>query len=892
MAQYDAGSAVATYDLAITSFEAKIQRAIVLYGQLEAAQRNATKPLALPAPSAPAGGGALPAISAGQARAAQTAARVATEQQRAAVVAQRLATEEQNTARALAQADAAQSRAAAAALRLQQAQDRASQGGSRLSGTLTTLKTAAGALGIGFGLKQLVDFGIEAGKNALQLRETQNSLRAVTGSGRAYAEVIRTAHEQQLLFGGSLQQNIEGLSGLTITAKQSGASLRQLVDLSQRLNVLSPEQGVGGARVALAEALSGNISSLSKRFEIPRSALRGLSDESKSVEDRLAILDQFLTKVGVTSAAVAGKVDQDALAFRRLNAELEATQLAAGGQLATAFSSAATGLARLLGVINQNPQAIAELRAIFSGKQQIDDADIQRATADIARNQNRAQLEQAFARARAAQNQGTGVVALGGAGVATANPFATFVAGTQQATSASESMGATLDRLRDRILAVGEGSEQQAASVNSAIAAFSAGSISGAQFEGILDAIAVRSIAGADTEDRRAEAILAAAKAQREAIAAGEQQVEEINNAARAAAQHTIEQRALTAQTALMQAQTNQAVDAFFRLHPNIDAAGIAALAAAGKIEGNLNPSMLRAALLADQATGALERLNRASAGAASFAPPSNALPGTRARGAGGETLGDIFGGGAQQGLARTLQQQTALQQAQFALDLQRARTAAERIAVLRREQAATTDRAEKLRIQAQIEQEMTSGSKSRTSELSKQLNLNERIRDSLESQLKAQLDAAELAIKDRQERRKEEREIRAAQRILASGRASQEFKDAAADRLALIAIDRQQRALALQEKLATAGGTISAQGRVLQSVPGGGPPPPTPPLGLPPQPTPAGPVAPTAAAAGATGPFLIQLILPNGQVLAQAVEPFIFGGMRASLDRVNAGGG
>jgi hypothetical protein len=176
---------------------------------------------------------------------------------------------------------------------------------------------------------------------------------------------------------------------------------------------------------------------------------------------------------------------------------------------------------------------------------------------------------------------------------------------------------------------------------------------------------------------------------------------------------------------------------------------------------------------------------------------------------------------GAGTAISRDLKEINRVRQAQFALELAQAKTSAERIAIYRRELAITTDVADRLRIQAQIESEKRSAAKAHTGELDKQLGLNERIRDSLQSQLKASLDAREAAIRDRQERRKEDREIAAAQRIL-NDPSKRQFADAARDRLDLIEVQRQQRTLDIQEKLATAGGSI-VNGRVIQSQQGSG---------------------------------------------------------------------
>jgi hypothetical protein len=769
------------------------------------------------------GASAAPAqLDAAQSRAALSAQRLATEQQRTALAAQRLSTEERRTATATAQADAAQSRASASALRLEQAQTRASRGGSTLGGVLRAIPTAVGALGISLGVQQLVSFGVESGKSAIALRETQNSLRAIAPSAHAYAEAIATAKRQQLLFGGSLRENIEGLSGLTITARQSGASLQTLVDLSQRLNVLSPEQGVGGARIALSEALSGNISSLSKRFEIPRSALKGLSDESKSVEERLAILDGFLNKVGVTSAAIAGKVDQDALAFRRLNAELETTQLRAGDQLATAFSRSATGLARLLGVINQNPQAIAELKALLSGRGVVTQADLDAATRGVAAQQSRDLLGGSRGAPEVSRRLGGG-----------------------------EQYAAVVKQLTDLKLAGGDAAD----SAERLTRQFLDGQIPADQYHTLLRAINERAREGDGIEAQRAQSLARSSDATRESANALSEETREKLADQVATAKLNEEQRQLAADSALAAQGLLGAGDQALILAEKY---GIAASQAQFLI--NQQQQLTNAEGLADQRAG--ERTGGRVKSAKEL-----------------QTQSDL----ARQKAQRDREEAARVAQAQTALDLSRARTASERIAILRREQAATTDQAEKLRIQAQIEAERNSGARSHTKELNTQLSLNERIRDSVEAQYKARLDAQELAIRDRMERRKEDQEIRQAQRILASGRASQAFKDAAADRLALIAVEREQRAQAIREKQATASGSLIG-GRIFQSQPGisgGGVGAGTPPT------APGAPGAPLAPGGGLTIQFLV-----DGKLIANAIIPDIMNAQRASLARVDAAGG
>jgi len=330
---FDAGSAHASY---ILDVEQPKRAAAELRALFAAIKRDAA---GIGAPSGIGGGGiggggqaaALTQQSAAAARAATGLERLRASEVRVAVAGRDYATALQLISAQLSSAQPGTLRynnllAQQATLTRQAAQ--ATSGG--LTGALGGLKTAMGGLGIVLGARQLVQYGIDAGGAALELRETENSLRAVAGNTTTYNAIIETARKQQVLFGGSLQDNIEGLSGLAVQSRISGASLTQLVDLQQRLTVLDPAQGAQGARIALAEALSGNISSLSRRFEIPRAALAKLNDTTIPVTERLKVLDQFLSKVGITSEAVAGRIDKDAKSFRELGQTMGDIKIAIG----------------------------------------------------------------------------------------------------------------------------------------------------------------------------------------------------------------------------------------------------------------------------------------------------------------------------------------------------------------------------------------------------------------------------------------------------------------------------------------------------------------------------------------------------------------------------------
>jgi hypothetical protein len=377
------GSAVSDYTLDISGVRKSVAEAKRLLADL---RKEAAQPLPTPKVTPQTGGSDAAALKAAlnQQRLATSQQRTALTANQAAVAAQRLATEQNKTAREASNATAAQDRAARSALNLATAQQRAANAaknrglGPALPRTFAGITSAgagqlAGVAGGLFGLQAIIG----AGSEALALRETQNGLQAVAGSTAKYANILKIARQQQELFGGTLRENINGLTGLAITSNQSGASLQTLVDLSQRLAVLDPAQGAAGARIALSEALSGDPTSLAKRYEIPRAALAKLRDETISASDKLAIIDQYLNKVGISSAAVAGRIDQDALAFRTAKADIEAASISLANYLTKVAAIPARGVSSLLqtgGVASSAVDAGTEVQAKLINQAQSYDA--------------------------------------------------------------------------------------------------------------------------------------------------------------------------------------------------------------------------------------------------------------------------------------------------------------------------------------------------------------------------------------------------------------------------------------------------------------------------------------------------------------------------------------
>jgi hypothetical protein len=249
-------------------------------------------------------------------------------------------------------------------------------------GTLQGVQVAFQAVVGAAAVQQVIAFGRASAQAFLQFERANQTAKLLSGTTEQYNKLLALARQNQRLFGGSLAENIQGLSGFANMARKSGIELAQFNDLSQRLNLLSPEQGLEGAAIALREALAGDTLSLRERFELDKRALAGLTDASLTAADRVRLLNDILLDQGVAAGAAAQTVTETQKAYNALGAELDSLQLSAGQGIAETFDDAARGLARLIGLVNQNPQAIAELRSLLGGGQPVNlvqvEAEMQR----------------------------------------------------------------------------------------------------------------------------------------------------------------------------------------------------------------------------------------------------------------------------------------------------------------------------------------------------------------------------------------------------------------------------------------------------------------------------------------------------------------------------------
>lgn len=178
-------------------------------------------------------------------------------------------------------------------------------------------------------LSGMVAGGVASAQKMEQLNKTFTILVGSQQKANEQMAVLQgLADRTQQPFG----KVLEAAVGLLPALKQSNAELDKTVSVAQRLSILDPAQGVEGAAYAVREFLNGEYLSLVRRFELDRSRLMQIRNDSGG-DAALAIegLNQYLTELGYTEDAIAGMADTGRGTFALLRDEAQLT-LAQGFQ--------------------------------------------------------------------------------------------------------------------------------------------------------------------------------------------------------------------------------------------------------------------------------------------------------------------------------------------------------------------------------------------------------------------------------------------------------------------------------------------------------------------------------------------------------------------------------
>jgi hypothetical protein len=191
---------------------------------------------------------------------------------------------------------------------------------------------------------------------ANQLEKVDITVKGLAGSTERYEEVLALARRQQKLFGGSMQETLEDMTGFIFTSRTTGVEVDKLVNAARRLAILDPVQGMQGAAIAIKELFSGEIRSLSQRFEIPRSTLQSIN-QLESGTAKMEAFERVLQRMGLSQELLEEQSRSTAVQWDRMTGSFEDAKAALGSIIANqkelavfltnTFSSIATGITAL-----------------------------------------------------------------------------------------------------------------------------------------------------------------------------------------------------------------------------------------------------------------------------------------------------------------------------------------------------------------------------------------------------------------------------------------------------------------------------------------------------------------------------------------------------------------
>jgi hypothetical protein len=250
---------------------------------------------------------------------------------------------------------------------LEEAQRGAEGSAKGLGAGVGSLKGALGAVGIGLGVAELINYGRGALDAANNLELTESTVRALAGSQERYAEVLAVAEAGQQKYGGTLQENLQGLGSLVNLSNRSSVALTDLDNVSRRLATVDPLQGISGANYALKELLGGegatSTRSLRERFELDPKILDVLEQKGLSAAEKMRLLDEALNTLGITQEVLDNRAETTAQTYVRFGGTMSDVKDAAGKLIAEGLEPVAEVLDRVGRAALGGKREMAELKA-------------------------------------------------------------------------------------------------------------------------------------------------------------------------------------------------------------------------------------------------------------------------------------------------------------------------------------------------------------------------------------------------------------------------------------------------------------------------------------------------------------------------------------------------
>ena len=242
----------------------------------------------------------------------------------------------------------------------------------------------------------------QIGDPQLRTDRIMTTARALSLSPETYTKALAAATQQQSRFGGTLSKNLEDMTSFIPISNTYGVDVGKSVQVARKLAAFDPAQGMQGASIALKEFLSGNVSSLSRRFEINRSDLSKIN--TGDANEMLDSLDTLLGKMGVTDKLIDDQANSLATKYDRMTGRLETMQVSFS---AFAVNAMTPVLEPILGddsflakgALDQNLQKVVTERLKSYGDSVLSDPETGLKTVDVFSSNFAEQLDPILGRA-------------------------------------------------------------------------------------------------------------------------------------------------------------------------------------------------------------------------------------------------------------------------------------------------------------------------------------------------------------------------------------------------------------------------------------------------------------------------------------------------------------
>lgn len=705
-----------------------------------------------------------------------------------------------------------------------------------LAGTLGL--TTAGSMAFA----AVVQRTVEGFKLAAQLDQNRRSLNTLIGDQQRGNQVFETAIRFGETYGFTQREMGTSAQAAALLMKDSTTAAEKQFEVLARLASLNADEGISGATFATKELASGDIESIVERFNLGRAAANRMKAEVASGKDVFQVLDAELNRMNVTVDVLKNRMEGAAGSMYRAQQANENLTLSLGRlaeskgalDLVNALASGLNNVARSLDYGGQLQQFNAQ---VVEGADGFADylARLNQANAAIPGYLSKipALTEAQYAYAQSLRSGGMATEeainkARGLGELATLiqnnfNPAAEAAGGIFQhlgiGIEAIPQAGAqakqTLQELGPQLLNLAATSDGARAQITGLVQQLIDGTISVPAFRTAVDELSA-------AEQTNAEVSVQAAFRQQELATA-------MQTASAATVDQTAAMDEEIVKSLLAEAQSQQLTQRKAELESQARAAA-AALLASGDAGAAAAARLATSSSQVDQLTAAFYRLQAAQAQAQAY---QSAYADYRAGERDSTTLKSPLGAAAQErqnNAARAAQAEIAKQQREAAERAAKAGSTAARKAESQANAAARkaqTEANKAAREQDAHEKARLAllGDQERLLELQKKLTTNmgetdrlellkdiqdleKKIADERERQVKAAIDARLLALDDRKKRREEAKEQAMAQRVLQSSTASEDMKAAARDVLERIPLEQQKRAEDIASKARDASGT------------------------------------------------------------------------------------